>query len=224
MKSAGIKSLKPLTKTWCLPWHVHNHLEESAFVPAGALQVVGKQNTSGFSWMWWEKMRPCSSSLKVRLVSRDALTVFGGSKTSNCLGVIEEEGRKKKCSEIQSCIYTKLLWKTIPEWSITNSTNVLQCLFFFVLWPEYQGKADPTKPAVEWGSCLEENLRSAWGLFAMLHFWNLSDFRVVRDLTSFSVLTCQVQRIFLPLTFWNDLIVTGKMVIVSVSSGPFWRS
>lgn len=43
-------------------------------------------------------MRPCSSSLKVRLVSGEALTIFGGSKTSNCLGVIEEERRKKKYS------------------------------------------------------------------------------------------------------------------------------
>lgn len=87
------------------------HLSEQ-----GAFPVVGKQNTSaGFSWMWWEKMRPCSSSLKVRLVSREALTIFDSSKTSNCLGVIEEERRKKKCSEIQSCVYTKLLWKTIPE-------------------------------------------------------------------------------------------------------------
>lgn len=99
MTSAGTKSLKPLTKARCVPWHVRNHLEESAFVPAGSLHVTGKQNTStGFSWMWWEKMRPCSSSLKVRLVSGEALTILGGSKTSNCLGVIEEERRKKKYS------------------------------------------------------------------------------------------------------------------------------
>lgn len=134
MKSAGTKSLKPLTKVWCVPWHVHNHLEESAFVPTWALQVVGKQSTfTGFSWMWWEKMRPCSGSLKVRIVSREALTIFGGSKPSNCLGVTEEERRKKKCPETQSCIYTKLLWKIMPEWSITNSTDVLQCLFLCTL-------------------------------------------------------------------------------------------
>lgn len=46
--------------------------------------------------MWWEKMKPCSSSLKVRVVLRDCLNnLLWQQKYSNCLGLIEDKTKNK---------------------------------------------------------------------------------------------------------------------------------